>query len=100
MENPCIRKKRRIVQRDWRPLMVLNCHNKYDKKLDRKESMATGGAWYSYWLSLRLLPLLHCGADQLTIHCLLTTHNSPPRPLTTQVENMLPINILQVSFPD
>ena len=34
MENPGIRKKRRIEQRDWRPLMVLNCHtvtrNKYD----------------------------------------------------------------------
>ena len=36
--------------------------------------MATGGAWYSYWLSLRLLPLVHCGADQLTIHCLQLTY--------------------------
>ena len=70
------------------------------RSLDRKESMATGGAWYSYWLSLRLLPLVHCGADQLTIHCLLTPLNSPHRPPTTQVENLLPIYILQVSFHD
>ena len=41
--------------------------------------MATGGAWYSYWLSLRLLPLLHCGADQLTIHCLQLTILLPDR---------------------
>ena len=77
MENPSIRKKRRIVQPDWLSLMVLNCHTltrkRYNQKLERKESMATGGAWYSYWLSLRLLPLLHCGADQLTIHCLQLT---------------------------
>ena len=102
MENPGIRKKRRIVKRDWLSLMVLNCHtltrNKYDQKF-RQE-----GEYGDRRGLVQLLALTSASASRPlrrrpTYHSLLTytSQFSSQTACTTQVENLLPIYILQVS---